>query len=71
MADQKPDQRAQTFLTVATEIVRQQDEFLHRGIAFLRPMTLKLVADAIDMHESTVSRVTSNKSFRRRAACSR
>jgi len=55
------DQRAQTILKVATEIVRQQDEFLHRGIAFLRPMTLKLVADAIEMHESTVSRVTSNK----------
>jgi RNA polymerase sigma-54 factor len=55
------DQRAQTILRVATEIVRQQDAFLHRGIAFLRPMTLKLVADAIDMHESTVSRVTSNK----------
>ena len=55
------DQRAQTILKVATEIVRQQDEFLNRGIAFLRPMTLKLVADAIDMHESTVSRVTSNK----------
>jgi RNA polymerase sigma-54 factor len=55
------DQRAQTILKVATEIVRQQDEFLHRGVAFLRPMTLKLVADAIDMHESTVSRVTSNK----------
>jgi len=55
------DQRAQTILKVATEIVRQQDEFLHRGIAFLKPMTLKLVADAIDMHESTVSRVTSNK----------
>jgi RNA polymerase sigma-54 factor len=55
------DQRAQTILKVATEIVRQQDDFLHRGIAFLRPMTLKLVADAIDMHESTVSRVTSNK----------
>jgi len=55
------DQRAQTILKVATEIVRQQDEFLQRGITFLRPMTLKLVADAIDMHESTVSRVTSNK----------
>ena len=55
------DQRAQTILKVATEIVRQQDEFLEHGIAFLRPMTLKLVADAIDMHESTVSRVTSNK----------
>ena len=55
------DQRAQTILKVATEIVRQQDGFLNRGIAFLKPMTLKLVADAIDMHESTVSRVTSNK----------
>jgi RNA polymerase sigma-54 factor len=55
------DQRAQTILKVATEIVRQQDDFLHRGIAFLHPMTLKLVADAIEMHESTVSRVTSNK----------
>jgi RNA polymerase sigma-54 factor len=55
------DQRAQTILKVATEIVRQQDGFLKRGITFLKPMTLKLVADQIDMHESTVSRVTSNK----------
>ena len=55
------DQRAQTILKVASEIVRQQGAFLERGISFLRPMTLKLVADAIDMHESTVSRVTSNK----------
>jgi RNA polymerase sigma-54 factor len=55
------DQRAQTILKVASEIVRQQDGFLVHGVAHLRPMTLKLVADAIDMHESTVSRVTSNK----------
>jgi len=55
------DQRAQTILKVATEIVRQQDGFLAHGIAHLRPMTLKMVAEAIDMHESTVSRVTSNK----------
>ncbi len=55
------DQRAQTILKVAAEIVRQQSAFLDRGVAFLKPMTLKLVADAIDMHESTVSRVTSNK----------
>jgi RNA polymerase sigma-54 factor len=55
------DQRAQTILKVATEIVKQQDGFLVHGVAHLRPMTLKLVADAIDMHESTVSRVTSNK----------
>ncbi|MEO6394983.1 MAG: RNA polymerase factor sigma-54, partial [Devosia sp.] len=55
------DQRAQTILKVAAEIVKQQDAFLRHGIAYLRPMTLKLVADAIDMHESTVSRVTANK----------
>lgn len=55
------DQRAQTILKVATEIVRQQDAFLAHGIAHLRPMTLKTVAEAIEMHESTVSRVTANK----------
>jgi RNA polymerase sigma-54 factor len=55
------DQRAQTIIKTAAEIVRQQDGFLRHGIAYLRPMTLKMVADAIDMHESTVSRVTSNK----------
>jgi RNA polymerase sigma-54 factor len=55
------DQRAQTILKVATEIVRQQDGFLVNGITHLRPMTLRMVADVIEMHESTVSRVTSNK----------
>ncbi|HUV32532.1 MAG TPA: RNA polymerase factor sigma-54, partial [Devosiaceae bacterium] len=55
------DQRAQTILKVAVEIVRQQDGFLTHGVARLRPMTLKAVADAIEMHESTVSRVTANK----------
>ena len=55
------DQRAQTILKVAAEIVKQQDGFLLHGIAYLRPMTLRMVADAIEMHESTVSRVTSNK----------
>jgi RNA polymerase sigma-54 factor len=55
------DQRAQTIIKTAAEIVRQQDSFLRHGIAHLRPMTLKMVAEAIDMHESTVSRVTSNK----------
>ena len=55
------DQRAQTILKVAAEIVRQQDGFLTHGIAHLRPMTLKMVAEAIAMHESTVSRVTANK----------
>ncbi|MGC6498600.1 MAG: RNA polymerase factor sigma-54 [Henriciella sp.] len=55
------DQRARTILKVASEIVRQQDAFFAHGIAHLRPLNLKQIADAIDMHESTVSRVTSNK----------
>jgi RNA polymerase sigma-54 factor len=55
------DQRARTILKVSSEIVRQQDEFFVRGVKHLRPLNLKNVADAIEMHESTVSRVTSNK----------
>jgi RNA polymerase sigma-54 factor len=55
------DQRARTILKVATEIVRQQDGFFARGVQHLRPLNLKAVADAIGMHESTVSRVTANK----------
>ena len=55
------DQRARTILKVATEIVRQQDGFFQHGVAHLRPLNLKAVADAIQMHESTVSRVTANK----------
>ena len=55
------EQRARTVLKVASEIVRQQDAFLARGVEHLRPLNLRTVADAISMHESTVSRVTSNK----------
>jgi len=55
------DQRARTILKVAGEIVRQQDAFLAYGVGSLRPMNLKVVADAVGVHESTVSRVTSNK----------
>ncbi len=55
------DQRAKTIMKVATEIVRQQDAFLMHGVDHLRPLNLKTVAEAIKMHESTVSRVTSNK----------
>jgi RNA polymerase sigma-54 factor len=55
------DQRARTILRVAEEIVRQQDRFLAHGVQHLRPLNLKTVAEAIRMHESTVSRVTSNK----------
>jgi RNA polymerase sigma-54 factor len=57
------DQRAKTILKVATEIVRQQDGFFRSGVAALRPLTLKNVAEAIGMHESTVSRVVSNKAI--------
>ena len=55
------DQRARTIMKVASEIVRQQDAFLVHGVGHLRPLNLRIVADAIKMHESTVSRVTSNK----------
>ncbi|MBY8828305.1 RNA polymerase factor sigma-54 [Hephaestia mangrovi] len=55
------DQRQRTIIKVATEIVKQQEEFFLKGVAHLKPMTLKQIADAIEMHESTVSRVTSNK----------
>ncbi len=55
------DQRAKTILKVATEIVRQQDGFFAHGVQHLKPLNLKTVADAIGMHESTVSRVTANK----------
>ena len=55
------EQRAKTILKVSSEIVRQQDGFFAHGVEHLRPLNLKTVADAIGMHESTVSRVTSNK----------
>jgi RNA polymerase sigma-54 factor len=55
------DQRQRTILKVASEIVRQQDGFFAKGVKHLRPLNLKTVADAVGMHESTVSRVTSNK----------
>lgn len=55
------DQRAKTVLKVATEIVRQQESFFEKGVSELKPMLMRDIADAIEMHESTVSRVTSNK----------
>ena len=55
------DQRARTIIKVATEIVKQQEGFFLHGVEHLRPLTLRTVADAIGMHELTVSRVTSNK----------
>lgn len=57
------DQRAHTILKVASEIVRQQEGFLRHGVSHLKPLNLRAVAEAIEMHESTVSRVTSNKTM--------
>lgn len=54
-------QRATTILKVSSEIARQQDAFFKKGVKFLKPLVLRDVADVIEMHESTVSRVTSNK----------
>ena len=55
------DQRARTIVKVASEIVTHQEGFFEKGVSALRPLTLAKVAEAIEMHESTVSRVTSNK----------
>lgn len=54
-------QRANTILKVAAEVVRQQDGFFRGGVGHLRPLILRDVASAVEMHESTVSRVTANK----------
>ncbi len=55
------NQRATTILKVSTEIVKQQDAFFKHGIKYLKPQTMKDIAEAIEMHESTISRVTTNK----------
>jgi len=54
-------QRAQTILKVASELVRQQEAFFNLGVRHLRPLVLRDVAEAVEVHESTVSRVTNNK----------
>ncbi len=54
-------QRAQTILKVASEVMRQQDGFLRHGVGHLRPLILRDIAEAVELHESTVSRVTANK----------
>lgn len=54
-------QRANTILKVAAEVVRQQDGFFRGGVGHLRPLILRDIAEAVEMHESTVSRVTANK----------
>ena len=55
------DQRARTIVKVVSEIVKRQQGFFENGVAAMKPMTLREIADAIEMHESTISRVTSNK----------
>ncbi len=57
------ESRAQTILRVSAEIVRRQDGFFRHGISHLRPLTLRDIAAEVELHESTVSRVTSNKSI--------
>ncbi|WP_137124956.1 RNA polymerase factor sigma-54 [Roseomonas sp. HF4] len=57
------EQRANTILKVASEIIRRQDGFFRHGVAHLRPLILRDVAEEVGMHESTVSRVTSNKAI--------
>lgn len=55
------DQRAQTILKVAGEVILQQEAFFNYGVEYLKPLVLKDIADVIGMHESTISRVTTNK----------
>ena len=55
------EQRQETIIKVASELVRHQEGFFLHGVSGLKPLTLKMVAEAVEMHESTVSRVTSNK----------
>jgi RNA polymerase sigma-54 factor len=55
------DQRQKSILKVAAEIVKQQEGFFRQGVSQLKPLTLRAVAEAVALHESTVSRVTSNK----------
>ncbi len=57
------ESRAQTILRVSAEIVRRQEGFFRHGISHLRPLTLRDIAAEVELHESTVSRVTSNKSI--------
>ena len=55
------EQRRQTMLKVMHFIVDRQREFFEKGVEYLKPLTLREVAEVVDMHESTISRVTSEK----------
>lgn len=55
------DQRQNTIYRIATEIVRVQEEFLEKGIAGLKPLTMKTVAEVLDVHETTISRACNGK----------
>jgi RNA polymerase sigma-54 factor len=54
-------QRQQTILNIGREIVKRQTEFMEKGVGGLRPMTMVQVAEAVGVHETTVSRAVSNK----------
>jgi len=55
------DQRANTMIKTAVAIVRHQEEFFRHGIKYLKPLTLSQIAEEVGLHESTISRVTTNK----------
>ncbi len=57
------DQRARTMLRVATQIVRRQEGFLTDGVTHLKPLNLRMIADTLGIHESTVSRASANKTI--------
>ena len=55
------EQRAATILRVSKEIIKQQNDFLEKGLAYMKPMILKDIAQELDLHESTISRITNSK----------
>ena len=57
------EQRASTILKVAKEIIKKQEKFLDQGVMGLRPLKLKDIAEELDIHESTVSRITNSKTI--------
>jgi len=57
------EQRASTILMVAKEIIKKQEKFLDQGVMGLRPLKLKDIAEELDIHESTVSRITNSKTI--------
>ncbi|MDC0432492.1 RNA polymerase sigma-54 factor, partial [Hyphomicrobiales bacterium] len=55
------EQRAATILRVSAEIIKKQNDFLEKGLSYIKPMILKDIAKELDLHESTISRITNSK----------